>query len=73
MAVTANKIMTTLVVKMKTGVVNGADVFKNLSLKKVKANAADSDIFAVAEGISAILAYPISNVLKQDTNELVNI
>ena len=72
MAVSANKIMTTLVLKVKTGVVNGKDTMKSLSFNKVKAGATDEDIFAVASGIAGVLAYPISNVNKQDVNELIN-
>lgn len=72
MAVSANKVMTTLVLKIKTGVVNGKDTIKSLSFNKVKAGATDEDIFAVASGIAGILAYPMSGVNKQDVNELIN-
>ena len=72
MAVSGTKITTALVLKIKTGVLNGTDVFKSLNFKKVKAGATDTDIFAVAQGIASILTNPVSSIYKQDVNELLN-
>lgn len=73
MAITETKLTTALVVKVKTGTQNGKDVFKNLTFKRVKEQAADVDIFEVAKGISDILAYPVSSIYKQDVTELTNV
>jgi hypothetical protein len=72
MAVTETKVTTALVLKVKTGVLNGQDVFKSLSFKRVKAAAPDQEIFDVAQGIAGILASPINSIYKQDVNELIN-
>ena len=72
MAVIENKVTTTVTLKVKTGTKNGKDVFRNISLSKVKSTASAEDIYAVAAGIGSLLNYPVSSILKQDTNELVN-
>lgn len=72
MAVTGTKITTALVLKVKTGVKNGTDVFKNLTFKKVKPGASDADIFDVAQKIGGILPNPVSSIYKQEVNELTN-
>lgn len=72
MAVTETKVTTALVIKVKTGVQNGKDVFKNLTFRRIKAEAQNTDIYAVAAAISNILAYPVSSINKQDVNELIN-
>jgi hypothetical protein len=72
MAVTETKVTTALVLKLKTGQLNGKDVFKNLTFKRVKSEVVDGDIFAVAVGVAGILAYPVSSIYKQEVNELTN-
>lgn len=72
MAITGTKLTTALVLKVKTGVQNGKDVFKSLTFKKVKAEATDADIFDVAQGIASILPNPIASIYKEDVNELIN-
>ena len=72
MAVTETKLTTALVLKLKTGVLNGKDVFKSLSFKRVKATVPDQDIFDVAQGIAGILSSPVNGIYKQDVNELIN-
>jgi hypothetical protein len=72
MAVAGTKITTALVIKVKTGVLNGQDVFKSLTFKRVKGAALDQEIFDVAEGIATILGSPVNSIYKQDVNELTN-
>lgn len=72
MAVVGTKVTTAMVLKVKTGVQNGKDVLKSITLKKVKGSAADADIYEVAKSISSILSYPLSSISKQDVNELTN-
>lgn len=72
MAVVETQVTTALVLKVKTGVQNGKDVFKSLTFKRVKGQANDDDIFQVATGIAGILGYPVSSIYKQDVNELTN-
>lgn len=73
MAITQTKVTTALILKVKTGVQNGKDVFKSLTFKRVKGDAVDGDIFEIAKGIAAILGEPVSSIYKQDVNELANV
>ena len=72
MAVSESRVTTSLVLKLKTGVLNGQDVFKSLTFKRVKAGATDQEIFDVAQSIASILNNSVSSVYKQDVNELIN-
>jgi hypothetical protein len=73
MAVNQVKLSSVLVLKVKTGVdSSGNDVFKNISLKKVKTTAADQDVFDVAQGFKNVLKDTVAGIMKQDVNELVS-
>lgn len=72
MAVNESKVTTTLILKVKTGMQSGQATYKNMTFRKVKTSAGDSDIYDVAQGIANILAYPLDSVYKQDVNQLIN-
>ncbi len=73
MAILTNDLTTSLMLKTKVGVdENGQEVFKTMTLKKVKVSAADQDIYDVALGIANVLKFPVQDVIKSQTKELIN-
>lgn len=73
MAVNQVKLTSALILKVKSGVdTNGNDVFKNISLTKVKPAALEQDVFDVAQGFAVVLKNPVSSIMRQDVNELVS-
>lgn len=74
MAVNQVKLTSALVLKVKSGVdTNGNDVFKNISLRKVKTTALEQDVFDVAQGLAGVLKNPVDGILRQDVNELISL
>lgn len=74
MAVNQVRLTSALILKVKSGVdTNGNDVFKNISLKKVKTTALEQDIFDVAQGIAGVLKNPVQGIMRQDLNELISL
>jgi hypothetical protein len=74
MAVNQVKLTSALILKVKSGVdTNGNDVFKNISLKKVKTAAPEQDVFDVAQGLASVLKNPVDGILRQDVNELISL
>lgn len=73
MAVNQVKLTSALVLKVKSGVdTKGNDVFKNISLKKVKTTASEQDVFDVAQGFAGVLKNPVEGIMRQDVNELIS-
>lgn len=73
MPVTANKVSSTLQLKVKTGIdESGNDLVSTQSFRRVKSSAADSDLYAVAQTIGSLESTPIVSVIKADSFELVN-
>jgi hypothetical protein len=67
------KLTSALVIKVRTGAdLNGNDLFKNISLKKVKPAATEQDIFDVAQALTTVLGVPVAGVFRQDFDEIVN-
>lgn len=74
MAVNQVKLTSALLLKVKSGVdTNGNDVFKNISLKKVKTTALEQDVFDVAQGLAVVLKNPVDGIMRQDVNELISL
>lgn len=74
MAASIVKLTSALVLKVNTGTdVNGNDVYKNIAFKKVKATATGQDVLDVANGIALVLRMPIDNVLRQNTDEILDV
>lgn len=73
MAATSTKMQSTMLLKYKTGVdAKGKDILKNERFSKLKVNAKDEDILAVANVIAALMAYPVSHVLREDQSAIIN-
>jgi galactitol-specific phosphotransferase system IIB component len=73
MAILTTDLTTSLMLKMKVGVdQNQQDVYKTMTLKKVKVTAADQDIYDVALGIAAALKYPVQDIIKSQTRQLIS-
>lgn len=74
MAVTANKMDTDLVLRIKVGVdENGKDIIRSKRFSKVKLDAIDDDLYAVAQAIGTVLNYPIIDITRVDDNVLLNV
>ena len=63
----------TLKMQFQTGVDGSGDpVYRRKSLNNVKSNAADQDVYDVAQAISGLQEYTLIAVLRDDNSELVN-
>jgi hypothetical protein len=73
MAVSAAKLTSALVIKLRIGVDGkGNDVFKNITFKNVKTSASEQDLFDVAEAIAAVLGSPVEGIFRQNLDELIS-
>jgi hypothetical protein len=73
MAVVANKLSTALQLKVKTGTdEKGNDVIATQTYRNVKIDAADADIYSVAQSIGSLESTPVISVVRADSVELVN-
>ncbi|SEF39356.1 Protein of unknown function [Caloramator fervidus] len=73
MAVTSVKVTSNVIFKVKVGVdQNGNDIEKNVTLKRIKANAQDQDVFDVVLALSNLLEGPVQSVTRQDISQLIN-
>ncbi|WP_371372092.1 DUF1659 domain-containing protein [Sporomusa aerivorans] len=62
-----------LVIKVQTGVnAAGSPVYRLRTFANIKPDAADSDIFAVAEGLISLQKYALVDIVRQDLNNLVS-
>ena len=65
--------VTTLRMQYQTGVDGSGDpIYRRKSLNNVKANAADQDLFDVAQAVSGLQEYTLVSVFRDDNSELVN-
>lgn len=73
MAVKSTKVQSTMVLKIKTGLDSkGKDIIKKTSFSKVKVMASDENILAVGSAMGALLNYPVTEVVRQDSNLVIN-
>lgn len=73
MAVVKTPESSKLTFKVQTGVnAAGKAVYRTRTYTNVKAIAADSDVFAVAKGISSLQSYPVQSIDRVDDSILVN-
>lgn len=73
MAVNGVKLSTNLIIKVKTGVdAKGNDLFKNVTLRKIKTTAVDADVYEVAGAIGGLIKFPVEAISKQEVSELIN-
>ncbi|HWR45800.1 DUF1659 domain-containing protein [Sporomusa sp.] len=62
-----------VVLKVQTGVnATGNPVFRLRTFANVKSGAADSDVFAVAEGLGSLQQHTLVDIIRQDVNNLIN-
>ncbi|HML34207.1 MULTISPECIES: DUF1659 domain-containing protein [Sporomusa] len=62
-----------LVLKVQTGVnASGNPVYRNRTFANVNPGVADSDLFAVAEGLAGLQEHTLADIVRQDLNNLVN-
>lgn len=73
MATTATKLQSSMVIKYKVGTdANGKDVLKKQSFTNVKVDAADDNIYAAAQALGSLLAYPLNEILRSDDSSIVS-
>ncbi|KPU44720.1 hypothetical protein OXPF_18060 [Oxobacter pfennigii] len=73
MAITSNKISSMLQLKVKTGTDHeGNDITALQSYRKVKIDAAEQDVYDVAQVLGSYQTTPLVGVLKTDSFELIN-
>ncbi|VBB09426.1 Hypothetical protein LUCI_4716 [Lucifera butyrica] len=64
---------TKLVVKVQTGTNSaGKPAYKTRSYQGVKTTAADSDVYAVGQGLGNLQSYPVAAITRLDEDNLVN-
>lgn len=74
MAVSKVKLSSAMVLKVRTGQdALGKDVFRSISLKKVKPGTPEQDIFDVALQMSSMLNGTFAGLFRQDMDEVVNL
>ncbi len=62
-----------LAIKVQTGVnAAGNPVYKVRSLQNLKPAAADSDVYAIGEGLAGLQKDPVSSVARVDESNLIN-
>jgi len=73
MAVNSTKVSSELKVTMVVGVDSkGNDKLANKTIGSIKLEASDDNVFAVANAIANVKAYPIVSVHKEDSFVLAN-
>lgn len=73
MAAMENKIGSSLILrKVVSTTLEGKEVCKTQRFSKVKITATAQDIFDIAEAMSALIVYPVKEILKEDTSTVIN-
>lgn len=74
MSTKSTKLQCSLQMRYKTGVdAKGKDVIKKQSFSKVKTDAVDDDVLAIGTAISAVLKYPVVQILRDDINHIESV
>lgn len=72
MAVQTTKNSSAITLKIKQGVdAKGNDIVKSIKFSKVKVNAADEDVFAIASAVAGLLQYPVVQILRSDDSVII--
>lgn len=62
-----------MVITVQVGVnASNKPTYRQRVYKNVKADATDSDIYAIAEGLAKLQKYPVSSISRLDQGTLVN-
>lgn len=73
MAIVKTPESTKLTIKVQTGTnTSGQAVYRTRTYTNVKATAADSDVFSVAQEIGSLQSYPVHSIDRVDDSILVN-
>ena len=73
MAVQNTLTKSALTLRYKEGVdLNGKDIMRAKKFANVKVAAADQDIFDISDAFTALMLYPVSEVLRSDDCLLAN-
>lgn len=73
MAAKSTKVLSSVVLKIKTGInAKGENILKAVRYSKVKVTASDEDVLAVGTAIGTLLAYPLQEVVREDQNIIIN-
>jgi hypothetical protein len=60
-------------IKVQAGVsASGSPAYKNLRFGNVKASATDADFYEIANAIAGLQSYPVAEIDRIDTANLVN-
>ena len=73
MAIISTTVQSTVSLKFKTGVdAQGKDVLKSQKFSNVKVTASNDDIYAVGTSLGTLLMYPVTDVIRDDSNTIIN-
>jgi hypothetical protein len=73
MATTAAKLQSSMVIRYKVGIdAYGKNILKKQSFTNVKVDSADDSIYAVAQSLGTLLAYPLNEILRSDDSSIVS-
>lgn len=62
-----------VILKVQTGVnASGSPTYRLRTFTNVKSDAADGDVFAVAQGLAGLQQHTLVDTVRQDLNSLVN-
>jgi len=71
MAIISTKIASALELTLKLGIdENGEDRLTSKTMGKIKVDATDEDIFAVADAIGQVKSYPVVGISRKDEFDL---
>lgn len=73
MAIDNQKLSTSLIIKLDAGVnENGRQINKTFTLKKIKPDAVDQDVYDVGSLLAEIIKLPASEISRQDLSALIS-
>jgi hypothetical protein len=74
MAVQNTVVKSALTLKYKEGVdESGKDIIKAKKFANVKTDAADQDIYSVANALTPLMKYPVLDIVRSDDSILINL
>lgn len=73
MSTKSTTVQSTVSLKFKTGVdAKGKDVLKSQKFSNVKVTASNDDIYTVGTSLGTLLMYPVTDVIRDDSNQIIN-
>ncbi|ACL21340.1 protein of unknown function DUF1659 [Desulfitobacterium hafniense DCB-2] len=71
MTVISTPLVTEMILRYQTGMVNGSPVIRQKSISWLKTDTADEDIYEVAVALFELLDYPLISVTRNNRFELI--